>query len=88
MPHILSSQIRRFKETLFSPEIQTFFKGATIYTICVLIGIALSKWGTDPLSRFIRAYLYFLFLTPYGWIILCAPLVYRLVRWFLKSRRK
>jgi len=49
MPHILSSQIKRIRETLISPEMQTFLEGVTIYTFYAIAAIALSRYGSDHL---------------------------------------
>ena len=57
-----------------------FFEGAAIYTVCAIISIALSRYGTDPLSLFLRAYFSFLFTTDTGITILALVMTYPLIR--------
>jgi hypothetical protein len=60
-------------------QLTEFFKGAAIYTVCVLISIALSRYGTDPVSLFLRAYFTFLFTTDTGLTILALAMTYPLI---------
>ena len=62
------------------PQLRDFFEGAAIYTVCAIISIALSRYGTDPLSLFLRAYFTFLFTTDTGITILALALVYPFIR--------
>jgi len=57
MPHILSSQIRRFTETLFSPEMKKFLEGATIYTFYAIAAIGLSHQLPDHLPGYLQTLL-------------------------------
>jgi hypothetical protein len=61
------------------PQLIEFFKGAAIYTICLLISIALSRYGNDPVSLFLRAYFTFLF-TDTGITILALAMTYPFIR--------
>jgi hypothetical protein len=62
------------------PQLIEFFKGAAIYTFCAIISIALSRYGTDPLSLFLRAYFTSLFTTDTGLTILTLAMTYPLIR--------
>lgn len=62
------------------PQLIEFFKGAVIYTVCAIISIALSRYGTDPLSLFLRAYFAFLFTTDTGITILALAMTYPFIR--------
>ncbi len=70
------------------PQITEFFKGAAGYTLCTIISIALSKWGTDPLSLFLRAYFTLLFTTIPGLTILALTIACFLIRRFIRTRRR
>ena len=62
------------------PQITTFLKEAIGDTACTLISIALSKWGTDPLSHFLRADFTFLFTTDTGRTLLALAITSPLIR--------
>jgi hypothetical protein len=62
------------------PQITEFFEGVAVCTLCTLINIALSRYGTDPASLFLVAYFTFLFITDTGLTILALALTYPLVR--------
>ena len=70
------------------PQLTEFLKGAIGYTLCTIISIALSKWGTDPLSHFLRAYFTFLFTTIPGLTILTLAIAYSVIRRLISSRRR
>jgi hypothetical protein len=62
------------------PQIAEFFKGAAGYTFCTLVSIALSRYGTDPVSLFLRAYFTWLFTTDTGITILALAMTYPFIR--------
>ena len=68
------------------PQIKAFLKEVTAYTFCAIISIALSRFGTDPLSHFLRAYFIFLFTTIAGWLVLCMLFALWFAPWPMKRR--
>jgi hypothetical protein len=72
---------------IIPPQLAHILKETALCSLLMFITIALSRYGTDPASRFLRAYLTFLFLTPYGWTTLTLVTAYSLIRW-LSSRRR
>lgn len=50
--------------------LESFLKDAAAYTLCTLLSVMLSRYGTDPILRFLQETFGVLFLTPCGWIIL------------------
>lgn len=62
------------------PQLTEFFKGAIGYTLCTLISIALSRYGTDPVSLLLRAYFTWLFTTDTGQTIFALALTYPFIR--------
>jgi hypothetical protein len=70
---------------ILPPPLETFLKDAATYTLCTLISVALSKWGTDPSSRLLQAY--FGVFIPCIWIVLHEAVSYPIHR-LVKSQRR
>jgi hypothetical protein len=51
-----------------------------IYTISILISIAFSRYGTDPLSHLIQGYTSYLLTTDTGRTVLALAIIYPLIQ--------
>jgi len=69
------------------PQVKTALKEATVFTFFTIISVVLARFGSDPLSLFLRAYFTFLFTTVPGISIFVLVIAYFLVRKFINSRR-